>query len=152
MQFTLSITLGNAEMYAGIHIADALRDAARRLEQMGSGLAGSGLAGEEGLLKDANGNTVGRWDIGTRQPLTQVEFEDDDFDTAEKIARKLGYKQTAYTSTSALWGLFCIQENPVYAKRGERTDGGCIIKTVELGFLFVQNGEDLNLGNQWCDV
>lgn len=84
--------------------------------------------------------------------LTQLEFEDADFEKAERIAAKLGYTQTAYTSTSALWGLFCLGENPAYAKRGQRTDGGCIIKTRELGFLFVQNGEDVHLGNDWSEL
>jgi len=78
--------------------------------------------------------------------LTQVEFSESDFEKADKIAEALGYKQTAYTSTSALIGLFCLPENPRYAKPGERTDGGCIIKTEELNFLFVQCGEDLNFG------
>ena len=73
------------------------------------------------------------------QSLTQVEFEGDDFEKAERIAARLGYTQTAYTSTSALWGLFCLRDN---AEMHE----GCIIKTRELGFLFVQDGEDLNLG------
>jgi hypothetical protein len=84
--------------------------------------------------------------------LTQVEFEGDDFDKAERIAKALGYEQTAYTSTSALWGLFCLPENPEYAKLGQRTDGGCIIKTRELGFLFVQDGEDTRNGYNWGEV
>ena len=80
------------------------------------------------------------------QILTQVEFDEADHAMAEAIAKRLGYEQMAYTSTSALWGLFCLPENPRYAKRGQRIDGGCIIKTRELGLLFVQDGEDLNLG------
>jgi ribosomal protein S8E len=86
------------------------------------------------------------------QVLTQVEFEGDDFEVAEKIAARLGFEQTAYTSTSALWGLFCLPENPEYAKSGQATKGGCIIKTEELGFLFVQDGEDLHLGNDFSEV
>lgn len=70
------------------------------------------------------------------QTLTQLEFEEEDFDKAEKIARRLGFTQTAYTSTSALWGLFCLPDRPSQRK-------GCIIKTKELGFLFVQDEEDL---------
>jgi len=77
------------------------------------------------------------------QPLTQLEFDESDFPKAERIARRLGYKQTAYTSTSALWGLFCLPENPEYS-RGPR-NGGCIIKTRELGLMFVQDLEDLHL-------
>lgn len=86
------------------------------------------------------------------QPLTQVEFDDDDFAKAEQIAKALGYKQTVYTSTSALWGLFCLPENPAFVKRGEQVHGGCIIKTKELGLLFVQDGEDRGLGYNWEEV
>lgn len=65
---------------------------------------------------------------------------------AERIARHLGYVQYAYTSTSGLWGLFCLPENPATAKPGEPTRGGCVIKTREFGFLFVQDTEDLGMG------
>jgi hypothetical protein len=75
--------------------------------------------------------------------ITQLEFTDSDFEIAEEMAQRLGFSQTAYTSTSALWGLFCLPENPATAKRGEATRGGCIIKTRELGLLFVQSNEDL---------
>lgn len=78
--------------------------------------------------------------------LTQLEFDEADFPKAERIAKRLGYRQTAYTSTSALWGLFCLPENPRTATRfGEATEGGCIIKTRELGLLFVQDLEDLHM-------
>lgn len=79
------------------------------------------------------------------QPLTQLEFEQADFPKAERLAAQLGYQQTAYTSTSALWGLFCLPENPRTAKPGEATTRGCIIKTRELGLLFVQDLEDLGV-------
>jgi hypothetical protein len=84
---------------------------------------------------------------GLKTPtITQVEFSGDDFDVAERIARHLGYEQTAYTSSSALWGLFCLNENPA-TWRGKRQalTTGCIIKTREFGFLFVQDTEDLGL-------
>lgn len=71
--------------------------------------------------------------------LNQLEFTDKDFIAAHKIAAQLGYGQnTAYTSGSALIGLFCfpLDEN------GKR---GVIIKTAELGFLFVQDLEDLGI-------
>lgn len=71
-------------------------------------------------------------------PLTQVEFEQADFPEAQRIARRLGYTQCAYTSTSALIGLFCLRDRPTQR-------AGCIIKTQELGLLFVQDVEDLNL-------
>lgn len=79
------------------------------------------------------------------QALTQLEFAEEDFKQAKRMAQHLGYEQTAYTSTSALWGLFCLPENPRYAKPGQATRGGCIIKTRELGLLFVQDAEDLGL-------
>ena len=72
------------------------------------------------------------------QALTQLEFRGDDFDRAEAIARRLGYTQTAYTSTSDLWGLFCLKDRP-----GSRA--ACIVKTAELGWLVVSDLEDLNL-------
>lgn len=76
------------------------------------------------------------------QLLTQLEFSPGDFERAEVLASRLGYKQTAYTSTSSLWGLFCLPENPEH-DRGPRC-GGCIVKTRELGLLFVQDLEDLH--------
>lgn len=72
------------------------------------------------------------------QALTMEEFRGDDFAVAEKMARKLGYTQTAYISTSALWGLFCLANHPAHKP-------GCIIKTQELGFLFVQDSTDLRI-------
>lgn len=71
-------------------------------------------------------------------PITQVEFEETDFPAAEKIAKRLGYTQTAYTSTSGLWGLFCLRDRA-------SQKAGCIIKTKEFGFLFVMDVEDMNL-------
>jgi hypothetical protein len=71
-----------------------------------------------------------------------VEFAPDDFAIAAKMAHALGYgDNTAYTSTSALWGLFCMRDSADDPKRD-----GCIIKTRELGFLFVQDTEDLGFG------
>lgn len=70
--------------------------------------------------------------------IGQLEFEESDFPVAEKIAKALGYTQTAYTSSSALWGLFCLPDNA-------RQKSGCIIKTPQFGFLFVQHLEDMHL-------
>lgn len=67
-----------------------------------------------------------------------LEFSGDDFDVAERIAKALGYTQTVYTSSSALWGLFCLRDRASMRQ-------GCVIRTRELGFLFVQDVEDLNL-------
>jgi hypothetical protein len=71
-------------------------------------------------------------------PITQLEFEETDFPIAEEIAKRLGFTQTAYTSTSGLWGLFCL---PDRARQRE----GCIIKTREFGFMFVADLEDLKM-------
>lgn len=71
--------------------------------------------------------------------LTQLPFDDTDMVAAERMAKRLGYAQTAYTSASALVGLFCL---PDHAKHRR----GCIIKTEELGLLFVQDAEDLLIG------
>lgn len=78
--------------------------------------------------------------------IHQQSFAPKDFPRAEALAGRLGYTQTAYTSSSALWGLFCLPENPRTAKPGEATrgGGGCIIKTAEFGLLFVQDLEDLH--------
>lgn len=70
--------------------------------------------------------------------IQQVEMSDADIELAEAIAKRLGFTQTAYTSTSGLWGLFCLPDHA-----GHRE--GCIIKTKEFGFLFVADLEDLKL-------
>lgn len=74
-------------------------------------------------------------------PITPLEFDEADFDKAERLAKALGYEQTAYTSSSALWGLFCLPENPTTSNGPHR--GGCIIKTQQFGLLFVQDTEDI---------
>lgn len=68
--------------------------------------------------------------------LTMMDFSEEDFDMAERIAKRLGFKQTAYTSSSALWGLFCLPDRPTQKK-------GCVIKTKEFGLMFVQDVEDM---------
>ncbi len=82
--------------------------------------------------------------MNTPPPITPIEFNDEDFDKAEKLSEALGYEQTAYTSTSAMWGLFCLPENPARPEnKGKPTLGGCIIKTLQFGLLFVQDTEDI---------
>ena len=76
------------------------------------------------------------------QNLTMREFTDKDMEQAQRLAGRLGYNQTAYTSTSALWGLFCFADNPEYVAYS-KAENGCIIATEELGLLFVQNVEDI---------
>lgn len=70
--------------------------------------------------------------------LTQLEMSEEDIEFAEQIANKLGFTQTAYTSSSQLWGLYCLPDHA-------RHRHGCIIKTKELGFLFVADLEDMQL-------
>lgn len=74
----------------------------------------------------------------TPPPITQLEMSEPDIEFAERIAAKLGYSQTAYTSTSGLWGLFCLPDHAKHRK-------GCVIKTAQFGFLFVADLEDLQL-------
>lgn len=74
----------------------------------------------------------------TTPPLTQLEMSEPDVAFAERIAKKLGFTQTAYTSSSGLWGLFCLPDHA-------RHRHGCIIKTKEFGFLFVADLEDMQL-------
>ena len=111
----------------------------------------------------------------TPPPITQLEMSEQDIEFAERIAKRLGYSQTAYTSTSGLWGLFCLRENPqhigrhifrssdetrfdsncsvcggkdrgsVHSMRLHHRIGGCIIKTADFGFVFVADLEDLQL-------
>lgn len=68
--------------------------------------------------------------------LTQLAFDEEDFEIAERVARSLGFRQTAYTSSSALWGLFCLPDRASQRK-------GCIIKTREFGLMFVADLEDM---------
>lgn len=88
----------------------------------------------------------------TQGPMIhQLEYGPEDFAIAEELARRLGYTQTAYTSSSALWGLFCLPDNPdrdrfapASARQLPPFVGGCIIKTREFGLMFVQDLEDLH--------
>lgn len=61
-----------------------------------------------------------------------------DIEFAERIAKRLGFTQTAYTSSSALWGLFCLPDHANHRH-------GCIIKTAQFGFLFVADLEDMQM-------
>lgn len=70
--------------------------------------------------------------------ITQLEFHGDDYLQAETIANYLGYTQTAYTSSSDIIGLFCLPDSP-------RHHRGCVIKTKEFGFMFVQDMEDIGI-------
>lgn len=78
--------------------------------------------------------------------LTMLEFKENDTATAQKLADKLGFTQTAYTSTSDIIGLFCLRDNPQNTtprNKGLNTKiSGCVIKTKEFGFMFVATDED----------
>lgn len=74
----------------------------------------------------------------TPPPLTPIEMTETDIKLAERAAKRIGFTQTAYTSSSGLWGLFCL---PDHAKHRH----GCFIKTREFGILFVSDLEDLQL-------
>jgi hypothetical protein len=80
--------------------------------------------------------------MGVMNTLTQLEFNEADFKIAEEMAKRMGYEQTVYTSHSALIGLTCLPENPEYHPNKPHK-GGTIIKTKELGLLWVQCNEDL---------
>lgn len=111
---------------------------------------------------------------GAAPSIDQIEMTDADIEFAERIAKRLGFRQTAYTSSSALWGLYCLRDNPqemgkhVYQGNGKGFDAncatcggkdrdsvhtlrpnyrfdGCIIKTRQFGFLFVADLEDMQM-------
>ena len=65
-----------------------------------------------------------------------MEFDEKDHETAEKMAKHLGYKQTVYTTSSDLWGLFCLPDRSTHRH-------GCIVKTKEFGLVFIQDKFDM---------
>jgi hypothetical protein len=70
--------------------------------------------------------------------INQVEMTDKEIGLCERAAKRLGYTQTAYTSSSGLWGLFCL---PDHSKHRH----GCFIKTKQFGIMFAADLEDLQL-------
>jgi hypothetical protein len=73
--------------------------------------------------------------------LTQLEMSEAEVSLCEEAAKRLGYEQTAYTSSSMIWGLYCLPENPKFRNKPHR--GGVFMKTAELGILFVAGLDDL---------
>lgn len=71
-------------------------------------------------------------------PITALEMTEQEIEFAERIAARLGFTQTAYTSTSGLWGVFCLPD-----RQGHKH--GCVILTKQFGFLFVADLEDCQL-------
>lgn len=55
MRFTLEITLGNAAMQDGSDVANALDQVSAKVQQAIPAVAGDGW-----IIRDENGNTVGR--------------------------------------------------------------------------------------------
>jgi hypothetical protein len=61
-KFVLTIEIGNAEMYLKHHLAHALKKLAAELEANSThGDVEDIDIGENGLIKDLNGNRVGHW-------------------------------------------------------------------------------------------
>ena len=60
MRFTLEIELGNDAMQTGQDVAGALRKEAQRLAEF---CKKDLRPGAEGLIRDVNGNTVGKWQV-----------------------------------------------------------------------------------------
>lgn len=142
MKFNVSIELGNDLMRTSRQVKKALVGVGERLM---AAIPQVINREDEGRIRDDNGNTVGHWSVVKDAPapkqevgpsITQLAFEDADMEKAEQIAKRLGFKQTAYTSSSDMWGLFCLPDRPTQKK-------GCIIKTKQFGLMFVQDIEDL---------
>lgn len=74
--------------------------------------------------------------------IIQLEMSEKDIELAERAAKKLGYTQTAYTSSSDLIGLFCFPHN-------EKQKSGCFVKTKQFGIMFMQSLEDLKMYDLW---
>lgn len=59
MRFKLIIELGNDAMQTADELAEALRNAATRIETQYNELS----SGQYGGVKDVNGNNVGEWEV-----------------------------------------------------------------------------------------
>jgi len=155
MRLTATIETGNAafEPDPNQETARILRKLADTID--GATLSGASLDDADGhKLRDLNGNTVGQVEVEQGRehaprltPLHMTSARDPA--TAAEMAKRLGYKQTAYTSTSALVGLECLRENPEHMTASERATlpkiSGYIVKTKEFGFMFMACQEDLNM-------
>lgn len=66
-----------------------------------------------------------------------LEFStDEDFATAERICRKLGYGDSwAYTTSSSVPGLYCLPTRPTQRQK-------IVVKTSELGFIVIEEIEE----------
>jgi hypothetical protein len=62
--FTATIELGNQAMQTGNDIRDALQSQVCRADAIGSyDPTDTRLGANEGIIRDANGNTVGTWQV-----------------------------------------------------------------------------------------
>ena len=73
--------------------------------------------------------------------IHSLPFEEEDWEKAEILAKELGYGQTVYTSHGVFNELACIADREEQQQWGRKS--GRIIKTAELGFVFVQTDEEL---------
>ena len=65
------------------------------------------------------------------------DWSDAEFSQAQRVCAKQGYRDSfAYITSDALPGLKCIPVRP-------NQPPGFIVKTVELGFLFILDCEDI---------
>lgn len=76
----------------------------------------------------------------TPPKITQLEMSESDIEFAERAAARLGFTQTAYTSSSGLIGLYCLRDSA-----DDKKLAGCFVKTLEFGLLYVCGLEDLQL-------
>lgn len=68
--------------------------------------------------------------------LTFLEFDREDFEPAQALCSKLGYRDSyAYASTSAIPGLYCLPLRP-------SQNITVICKTLEFGLVAIQTFED----------
>jgi hypothetical protein len=68
--------------------------------------------------------------------LTFIEFDREDFEPAQELCKKLGYRDSyAYTTSSSIPGLYCI---PLRANQNTTV----ICKTMEFGLVAIQTFED----------
>lgn len=74
------------------------------------------------------------------ESLTMVDMSEAEIEMAEEIAKRLNYTQTAYTSESSLFGLFCLRDGDK-----DKKPAVCIVKTKELGYMVVSTLEDIGM-------
>lgn len=70
--------------------------------------------------------------------LAQLEMNEAQLERARTLAARLGFgDSTAYASTSALIGLYCLPTRP-------DQHAACIVYTAELGLLVIADLEDVD--------